>query len=128
MEGISDIKIVGIDTKRPPLMQKEPYINLYFSLSHQAISGWCSDFNRLTSRYQYTAKIDEKEGLYIETWVRETAEIAPQLNRLKASVQQCSDEYIAKINAATNASASVSSNVSAEQVHLNKVIAALNFD
>lgn len=128
MEGISDIKIVGIDTKRPPLILKEPYINLYFSLSHQAVSGWCSDFNQLTSRYEYPAKIDEKKGLYIETWVREVAEIAPQLSRLKVSVQQCSDEYIAKIKAAAYEGTSTSTSVSTKQIHLNNVIAALNFD
>lgn len=128
MEGISDIKIVGIDTKRPPMMQKEPYINLYFALSHQAIAGWCSDFNRLTSRYQYPAKINEKEGLYIETWVRDAGEIAPQLRRLKESVQQCIDQYIARINAATEAGTLSTVTESAAQINLNKVVASLNYD
>ena len=30
MEGISDIKIIGIDEKRPPKIRKEPYIDLVF--------------------------------------------------------------------------------------------------
>ncbi len=35
MEGISDIKIVSIDSKRPPVIRKQPYIALFFTLSHK---------------------------------------------------------------------------------------------
>ncbi len=128
MEGISDIKITGIDAKRPPRILKEPYINLYFVLSHKAIAGWCTDFNRLGATYPFPAKIDEKEGLYIETWVRRIDEIEPQLARLKASVQECSVAYIARIESATAAGIVSTSAESAEQMRLNAVIAGLPFD
>ena len=36
MEGISDIRISGMDENRPPRIGKEPYINLYFRLVHKA--------------------------------------------------------------------------------------------
>jgi len=32
MEGISDIKICGMDEKRPPRMKKEPYIDLFWAI------------------------------------------------------------------------------------------------
>jgi len=128
MEGISDIKIIGIDKKRPPRILKEPYINIYFVLSHKAIAGWCTDFNRLGAKYQYPAKIDETEGLYIDTWVRHIDEIHPQLTRLKATVKECSVAYVARIEAATAAGVATTSTDSAEQVRLNGVIAGLVFD
>ena len=70
MEGISDIKITGIDEKRPPVIRKEPYIDIFFKLSHQAPADWCKDFNALLSNHPTAPKIKEKEGLYIEGWVR----------------------------------------------------------
>ena len=36
MEGISDLKIIGTDERRPPIIRKEPYIDVFFKLSHQA--------------------------------------------------------------------------------------------
>ena len=44
MEGISDIKICGIDETRPPMIKKEPYIDLNFKLIHKAPKDWCNDF------------------------------------------------------------------------------------
>ncbi len=128
MEGISDIRIIGIDQKRPPRILKEPYINLYFVLSHKAIADWCSDFNRLGTKYSFPARIDEKEGLYVETWVRRIEEIEPQLTRLKATVQACSVAYISRIETASAAGGTSTSGESPEQVRLNAAIAALVFD
>jgi len=128
MEGISDIRIIGIDPKRPPQIRKEPYINLFFVLSHQAIAGWCTDFNRLAAKFPYAAKIDEKQGMYIETWVRSVDEVAPQLDRLKSTLQQCNTEYIARIEAATAAGNATTTGESAEQMRLNAVVSGLLFD
>jgi hypothetical protein len=127
VEGISDIKIVGIDEKRRPKILKEPYINLYFKLSHKAPPDWCLQFNRLFSHYKYSTKINEKEGLYVETWVRTPDEIAPLLLLLKTKVSQCIDEYIEKINAATRGSVEQLEETGA-QGDLNRIIEGLNFD
>lgn len=130
MEGISDIKITGIDETRPPRIRKEPYINLFFKLSHQAPKDWCEDFNRLVARQEYPAKIAVSTGLFIETWVRKPDEISAALDGLKKAVTTCSQNYIARILAMANAAADVGdlSEETGEQGRLNRIIASLNFD
>ena len=130
MEGISDIRISGIDDKRPPRVRKEPYIDIIFKLIHQAPKDWCEDFNQLVSKAEYTAKIVPATGLFIETWVRKPEEIENVLEVLKLAVTTCSLEYIAKINARTNAAAGHQDKPEneGEQGRLNKIIAALNFN
>ncbi len=130
MEGISDIRICGIDETRPPRIRKEPYIDLYFKLSHKAPKEWCEDYNRLVARKKYPAKIDPITGLFIDTWVRKPDEIAGTLEGLKEAVKLCNDEYIARIKAEAAASASSSNNPGddGEQGYLNRIIAGLKFD
>lgn len=131
MEGVSDIKICGFDEKRPPtIAKKQPYINLYFKLIHQAPKSWCEDFNQLVSKGEYSAKINPTSGLIIETWVRKADEIEGALEKLKAAVNTCTLEYIEKIDAQTKAAADSQAipGDEGEQGRLNKIIAALNFD
>ena len=131
MEGISDIKIVGVDERRPPIIRKEPYIDVYFKLSHQAPVDWCKAFNSLTSKLASAPKIKEKDGLFIETWVRNADEIIPLLELLKGKIVECTKLYIEEIEAASNknnaANASAMSETG-EQGRLNQIIASLNFD
>jgi len=130
MEGISDIKITGFDDNRPPLIQKAPYIDLFFKLTHKAPKDWCDDFNQLTSKKKYSAKIIPATGLFIEAWVRKPEEIKELLEELKKTVIICSEEYIANINAAIMAASNTSSKPDdeGEQGRLNKIVAALDFD
>ena len=130
MEGISDIKISGIDEMRPPRIRKEPYINLFFKLIHKAPKGWCEQFNSLVARQEYPAKIDPAAGLFIETWVRKPDEIEPALAGLKKAVSQCNQEYIARILAEANSAADMQGNPNetGEQRKLNRIVAGLNFD
>lgn len=131
MEGISDIKIIGIDEKRPPLIRKEPYIDLFFKLSHQAPNDWCRDFNALLARHPATPKIVEKEGLYIEGWVRTPDEISDFLDLLKQTVTECTRQYIERIELVARAASSASEQQHeelGEQGRLNRIIAALEFD
>jgi hypothetical protein len=130
MEGISDIKISGVDEMRPPRLRKEPYINLFFKLAHKAPKKWCEDFNHLVAKGEYPAKIDPASGLYIETWVRKPEEIEKTLAGLKQAVKTCKEDYIARILAESNAAAAMSGELedSDEQGHLNRIIAGLNFD
>lgn len=131
MEGISDIKIVGIDQNRPPMIRKEPYINLYFKLSHKAPPAWCDAFNHLVSKKKYTTRIEPSEGLYIETWLRKPDEITVVLDELKATVKLCSEEYIARLQDEMRAAAASGSGEikdEGEQGRLNRIIAGLNFD
>lgn len=130
MEGISDIKICGIDEMRPPRIRKEPYINLFFKLTHKAPLDWCEAFNRLVSKGNYPVKIETSSGLFIETWVRAPEEIEPVLDDLKKAVSTCNQEYIARVEAEASAAADVGgkSDDAGEQGRLNRIIAELNFD
>ncbi len=131
MEGISDIKIVGIDEKRPPKIRKEPYIDVVFKLSHQAPADWCHEFNTLLAKHPSTPKIKEKEGLYIEGWVRNPDEIVTYLDTLKAKVKECTDSYIVQIERSAMAAASSNdalTHEAGEQGRLNRIIAALKYD
>ena len=130
MEGISDIKITGIDEKRPPKLRKEPYIDLVFKLSHKAPPDWCKDFNDSLSKNIYAPKINLDDGLYIQTWVRSIDEIVGLLQLLKKSVLECSARYIDKVQRAAQ-SAEGANNLlkdgGGEQGRLNAVIAGLDF-
>jgi hypothetical protein len=131
MEGISDIKIIGIDHTRPPMIRKEPYINLYFKLSHKAPEAWCVAFNYMVSKKKYTTKIESSEGLFIETWLRKPEEIEVVLEELKETVRVCTEEYIARLQAEMSAAAADGgNNISdeGEQGRLNRIIAGLKFD
>ncbi len=132
MEGISDIRIIGLDENRPPLIQKAPYIDLFFKLTHQAPKEWCDDFNQLVSKKKYSAKISPAAGLFIDAWVRTPEEIKSLLDDLKKTIDSCSEEYIANINAAIKAASNTSSSSKpgdeGEQGHLNRIVAALDFD
>lgn len=129
MEGISDIRISGIDQARPPLIRKEPYINLFFRLNHKAPSKWCDDFNNVFARSNYPVKIDQVEGLFIETWVRKPEEIEPMLKALKEAVKHASKTYIARVEAEARAAAEQGANPEdeGEQGRLNRIIAGLDF-
>jgi len=130
VEGISDIKIIGIDELRPPKLRKEPYIDLVFKLSHKAPSDWCKDFNDSLSKTTYAPKINLDDGLYIQTWVRSIDEIAGLLQLLKKSVAECSARYIEKVRQVANAAAGQNNLLKdggGEQGRLNAVIAGLDF-
>lgn len=132
MEGISDIKIIGIDEKRPPIIRGAPYIDLFFKLSHQAPSDWCADFNALMTKQPGSPKIKQKEGLYIETWVKTPDLIVDYLELLKKSVTLCNDMYIERIKqkAASDNKNNDTSGAAEDspQGRLNRIIAGLDFD
>lgn len=131
MEGISDIKIVGVDERRPPRIRKEPYINLFFKLSHKAPAGWCKRFNNLLAKHGSTPKIKLDEGLFIETWVRKPEEIEGHLELLKKKVAECSEAYIDDImqqQARGAEDRQALGHEAGEQGRLNSIIAGLKFD
>ena len=131
MEGISDLKIIGIDEMRPPRIRKEPYIDIFFKLSHQAPADWCRNLNDLLAKESGNFKIKEKEGMFIESWVRTPDEIIDLLALLKLNVAECTRQYIERIALARqNAgdSGAMLAQESGEQGRLNEIIAALVFD
>lgn len=131
MQGISDIRIIGIDEKRPPIIRKEPYIDLFFKLSHQAPADWCSAFNTLLTQHSSKSRISEKEGLYIEGWVRTPDEIVDYLQLLKDTVAECTRQYIERIELAASMArdaGDTQTEESGEQGRLNRILASLEFD
>lgn len=131
MEGISDIRIIGMDEKRPPKIRKEPYIDLFFRLSHKAPEDWCREFNALLSKHPGKPHIEEKEGLFIDSWVKTPDDIAPFLELLKIKIIECSRDYIERIEASIRNAEQANESVSTEtgeQGRLNKIIASLVFD
>ena len=131
MEGISDIKIISIDEMRPPVIRKEPYIDLFFKYSHKSPEDLWRYLNNLLADHETKPNIKEKEGLYIEAWVRTPDEIVAVFEKIKETVATCTHEYIERIEFAArhagdeNASRS---DVSGEQGRLNRIIASLDFD
>jgi hypothetical protein len=130
MEGISDIKISGIDEMRPPRIRKEPYINLFFKLVHKAPRDWCDHFNHLVTNRKYPVKINPTDGLFIETWVRKSDEIETALTGLKKAVSQCNQDYIARVLAEAHSAAAARDEPgdTGEQGKLNRIVAGLDFD
>jgi hypothetical protein len=130
MEGISDIRIAGIDERRPPRIRKEPYIDLCFRLTHKAPVDWCQDFTDSQTKVAIPVKIDSKECLYIETWVRSQDEIVGHLQTLKKAVTECNVRYIEKIEALERDRDGNIDELAKEagpQGQLNRLIAALDF-
>ena len=130
MQGISDIKIIGIDDKRPPIIRKEPYIDLYFKLSHKAPADWCRDFNNLLADHAFKPNIQEKEGLYIEAWVRTPDEIIGFFEQLKESITTCTQQYINRIEHSASSARNGGSSLAedqGEQGRLNRILASLDF-
>ena len=132
MDNVRDIKIIGFDEKRPPLILKAPYINLFFKLSEEAPKDWCEDFNSLVKRLTYPTTIDTKECLFIETYVRKSKEIPPLLDKLKEIIVNCSETYMENIEAKKRekeaAYLASKPEANAEQDALDELIKNLNFD
>ena len=131
MEGISDIKIDGIDENRPPNAEHKTYINIFFKLNHQAPDLWCTVFNSLMSKHPSKPNINVEEGLFIETWVKSAAEIPSHLEQLKKAVSGSIEQYIENLRCATQAASSDDDSTvdeNSQQGKLNKIINALNFD
>jgi hypothetical protein len=130
VEGISDIKIVGVDAKRPPVIRKEPYIDIFFELSHKVPKRWGEDFNALMKKQKFTASIRVDEGLYVETWVRSPDEIPENLALLKVKITECNESYIAKVlrsQGKQDADNIAIGKELGEQGRLNSIVAALDF-
>lgn len=131
MQDISDIRIVGIDENRPPRVRKEPYIDLFFKLSHQAPEAWCEDFNKLAGKSEPAIKIDKNKGLFIDTYVRDMSDIQAHLDKIQKKITACSEQYLENIRQTELASAEKNSSLQGEggkQAQLNTIVAALKFE
>jgi len=132
MQGISDINIIGVDETRPPFIRKEPYIDIFFELSHQAPIDWCKDLNSQFALNKITSNssINETEGLFIKTWVRTADEIESLLEQLKKEITRCTGQYIERIRLSSQQAGddTYETYKSSEQKKLNNIIASLVFN
>jgi hypothetical protein len=131
LQDISEIRIVAIDEKRPPKVRKEPYIDLFFKLSRQVPEDWCDEFNRLTGKMEPTIKINKKEGLFIETYVRDMHLIQEHLDKIRQKITDCNERYSTSIRQREMAEAAKTAALlgdGGKQGVLNQIIATLKFD
>jgi hypothetical protein len=131
MEEICDIRIVGIDEKRPPIVRKEPYIDLFFRLSRQPPKAWCEEFNRLVKGMTPPVKIDVRTGIFIDAYVRSMDDIPAHFDNIRKKVNACNESYIESIRqqALDDTEANASRlNAGDEQTRLNLIVAGLEFD
>ena len=130
MEGISDIKIVGIDEQRYPRIRKAPYIDIFFKLSQQAPKEWCDYFNDLGKRLEPPVKIEKNAGLFIEAWVRDMEQIPGYVDKIKKAVEESNLKYVERLRQLQLASGNdvARSGEDTRQGRLNTILASLNFD
>jgi len=126
-----NIKIVGIDEKRVPIILKEPYIDLFFQLSHKVPSDWCEDFNDLTKKLNPSIKIDKGKALFIETYVRDMNQIVKHLENIKRKIITCNENYIKHCQErelAAKAKMSKARGISGKQAQLNVIVDGLIYN
>lgn len=93
MEGFDDIKITGIDTRRPPRVDLDSdYVNVFFELSQGAPPDWCQFFNATLQKSEVQAFIDAKDGRFIES-ISLPEKLPLQLEFLKGCVGKCNQTY-----------------------------------
>ena len=125
------LKIVGVDEKRPPIIRKQPYIDIFFKLSHKAPREWCEIFNRLSKQLMTPARINKSDGLFVEAYVRDMNLLPEHLNKIKKKVIESNEQYSAVIRKRNEdlLSRNVSvDNEGGEQGRLNTIVAGLNFN
>ncbi len=130
MEGISDIRIDGIDNTRPPSAKNSNYIDLFFRLNHKAPAGWCEVFNEIMVKHPSKPKVRENEGLFVETWVKKADQIVEHVELLKKAVIKSSEQYIKKLEDAMKVDAASAADAKVDdspQGKLNRIIAELDF-
>ena len=131
MTLFSEIKIIGIDTNRPPRVRKESYIDLFYQLSQDAPEEWCDDFASFGRQVNPLAKIDLKKPAFISTYVHDMDAIPQHFEQLKQAVVDCNKQYLEKLEhremllARENAASREQGD---QQYRLDEIIASLDFD
>ncbi len=130
MELFTDIKIIGIDEKRPPRIRKEPYIDLYFKLSQEPSVEWRGVFETLVRRIDPPIHVEPKSADIISTYVRDMKLIQAQLDVIKKKIAACNEEYraylIKKVAEDAEKLAKLSQGEGA-QAKLNAIVSLLDF-
>jgi capsid protein len=128
---INQIKLIGIDEERPPLMRKEAYIDLFFKLSQKAPQDWCEDLNKLGHQVEPSFKIDTLKGDIVETWTRDMNLIPQQVEKIKEKIKECNKQYVERLRLKVISDAARTASPTghdSQQAELNLIIATLDFE
>lgn len=129
MSSIENIKIKGLDANRRPSLKNKKYIDVFYELSQKAPREWCADFNLLFSKSALNAKINPENGLFIETWVRDVADLQNELDQIKEIIKTCNKNYIQqKLEEAAAWQKAADVKGDSQSDALDKVLDLLNFD
>ena len=131
LDNILDIRIIGIDENRPPVIRKEPYIDLFFKLSFKPPPDWCEEFNTLAKDLVPQVKIDKTVREFIDAYVRDINHIPEHLAKIKTKIAACNEQYLEGIRLKELAVAEQNASLQpagVEQRKLNTIVAALKFD
>ena len=131
MTQFNEIKIIGIDTNRPPRVRKEAYIDLFYQLSEDAPEEWCEDFAGFGRQVNPLAKIDKIKPTFISTYVNDMDSIPRHFEQLKQAVVNCNTQYLEKLRQREQALArenAAAREQGGQQFKLDEIIASLDFD
>ncbi|NVJ60252.1 MAG: hypothetical protein HWE27_07680 [Gammaproteobacteria bacterium] len=130
MEGTLQLKVIGMDPNRPPVIRKEPYIELYFKLNAKAPIQWLKSFVDLVSNGPYPIKMKPAESDIIGTWVRTPAEVEAAFHYIKSQVIANTDHLNKRLLAQKSAEQALANGIvlTPEQIELNTIVANLDFD
>jgi len=126
----TELKIIGFDEARPPLVQPRPCIDLILELDQEATPQWCSMLLSVASKSVFPVKIDPELGLFVETWVKTSGEIERAVELMKLHVANCNvayDEELKRQRGEVN-SETQEVIITTEQIALNKIIAGVVFE
>lgn len=126
----TELKIIGFDETRPPLVQPRPCIDLILELDQEATPEWCSMLLSVASKSVFSVKIEPDPGLFVETWVKTPGEIARAVELMKGYVASCNVAYDAELKRRMGAVNTETQEViiTPEQIALNKIVAELVFE
>jgi hypothetical protein len=129
MKSITELHLVGIDETRPPVIRKEPYIELYFKLNQQAPVDWIRLFNDHVAKARFPVKIKPDAPEIVETWVRTVDEVEPAFDMIKSAINHCIEQYMKQLLALKSEQQAKAAGIklSPEQIKLNEVISRLKF-
>ena len=129
MDKFLNLKIKGIDPNRVPHLENNNYIDVVYELTEKAPREWCVEFNNFFSKERHKTRIDPKNGLFIETWVRNMNEIPTELDHLKQKIIICTKNYNVNLQKKNARLKDLQSEKKSEEVKkLEQIIASLSFD
>ena len=130
MVDATNIKIIGFDEERPPMIQVRPCVDLIFQLDQEAPAEWCKCFSDVCGKTRYPFVIDPEVGLFIETWVKKPGEIEAVVTAVQEFVAACNVSYDELLKRRRTVVQVDSPDVvlSPAQIALNEIVSKLNFN